>query len=701
METWLRRRGSRLTLKGYFESGEVRGAIARTADRLYVDLLPAEQQIAHEILLRLTELGEGTQDTRRRVTLNELVGEGRQTDGTSDVLRQLVDARLVTVDEGTAEVAHEALIREWPLLREWLAQDRDGLRLQRALTDTAGEWQVLNHDPSLLYRGARLAAAREFAFAHPHSLNAREREFVEASLDAEETETREREEQQKRELEAAQRAAQAERRRAEDQVAANRRLRRRAVILVGAVLLAVGLGVLAAFLGKQATDQAAEAQAQATAANEQKQIALSRQLSAQSTTARDNLDLSLLLALEANREADTLEARSSLLGALLDEPGLLGYIRGAAAEPSLDMGPDGKTMALGFAGPRGANGNTAGAKIEMVSLDTRAVAATDLTGLAVALSQDGHLALTGDTNGKVTLWNVDGGTRLADLPGLDGYIDWVAFGAGAKVAIADNHGLDRLTFWDVNSGQLLSSFEQARTFSIAVSADGETLARDTVDGGLQTFRVVDQKPLAQADIDFTTGPHSLAFSPDGKSLAAASGPNVTFFDAQTLMPIGDPHPSGLPGVDGIAFSPDGSLLALGGSEGTVALWDPVTGIEARQALKGHADTVYNLAFTPDGQTLVVGNRDGTVTFWDLSKSSRLARSAGDMTGPISSVANGQNGRLFGAADAAGLIRVWDATTAKQHGSDVQALTRVPGTDLDLPPAIAFSPDGRLVALSQP
>ena len=149
------------------------------------------------------------------------------------------------------------------------------------------------------------------------------------------------------------------------------------------------------------------------------------------------------------------------------------------------MAPDGKTMALGYAGPRGANGNTAGDKIEMVSLDTRAVAATDLTGLAVAFGQDGHLALTGDTNGKVTLWNVDGGTRLADLPGLDGYIDWVAFGAGAKVAIADNHGLDRLTFWDVNSGQLLSSFEQARTFSIAVSADGERLARDTVDGSLQ------------------------------------------------------------------------------------------------------------------------------------------------------------------------------------------------------------------------
>src|SRR4029077_16289540 len=73
LETWLRRRGTVMTLKAYAESGGVRGAIARTADRVFHGELDRDQQdIARSIFLRLTELGEGNQDTRRRVALREL-----------------------------------------------------------------------------------------------------------------------------------------------------------------------------------------------------------------------------------------------------------------------------------------------------------------------------------------------------------------------------------------------------------------------------------------------------------------------------------------------------------------------------------------------------------------------------------------------------------------------------------------------------
>jgi hypothetical protein len=163
LETWKRRRGHKLTLRGYAESGEVRGAIARTAESVYSRLTPLGQTIARRIFISLTELGEGTQDTRRRAALGEFSPNPDEAANVQAVLKLLADERLVTTDAKTAEVAHEALIREWPTLRGWLDEDREGLRLHRQLTHDAKEWERLGRDEGALYRGARLAAALEWA----------------------------------------------------------------------------------------------------------------------------------------------------------------------------------------------------------------------------------------------------------------------------------------------------------------------------------------------------------------------------------------------------------------------------------------------------------------------------------------------------------------------------------------------------------
>jgi hypothetical protein len=115
LETWKRRRGNTMRLKSYTEAGGVRSAIARTAESVYYgEFTEGQQHIARSIFLRLTEPGEGEQDTRRRAGLSELVpGAGEVNERqVSEVLNRLADARLVTVSEGNAEVAHEALIRE-------------------------------------------------------------------------------------------------------------------------------------------------------------------------------------------------------------------------------------------------------------------------------------------------------------------------------------------------------------------------------------------------------------------------------------------------------------------------------------------------------------------------------------------------------------------------------------------------------------
>jgi formylglycine-generating enzyme required for sulfatase activity len=181
LETWKRRQGRTLTLKGYADAGGVKKAIAQTAESVYDKLTPAEQTIARRIFLRLTELGEGVQDTRRRVKLDELSQRMGTQDSVAKVLKILTDARLVTTAQDSAEVAHEALIREWGTLRKWLDEDRDSLRLHRHLTESAGEWVRRGRETGELYRGARLKQLQGWLKEHGEALSPLEREFVKAS----------------------------------------------------------------------------------------------------------------------------------------------------------------------------------------------------------------------------------------------------------------------------------------------------------------------------------------------------------------------------------------------------------------------------------------------------------------------------------------------------------------------------------------
>src|ERR1051325_5521365 len=257
LATWERRRGRTFTLDGYYASGGVRGAIAETAESGFTDQLnQTQQEIARDVFLRLTELGEGTEDTRRRAALNELVRQSAEATQLRAVLNILAEARLITLNEDSAEVAHEALIREWQRLHEWLTQDREGLRLHRHLTESAHEWERRGGDPSELYRGARLGQAREWALTNEEKLNAQEQAFLAASIDQEQHDALEREAQRQRELEAAQKLAETEKARAEDQASSVKRLRQRAVYLASALLLAIVAAIFASVFASSARKQA-------------------------------------------------------------------------------------------------------------------------------------------------------------------------------------------------------------------------------------------------------------------------------------------------------------------------------------------------------------------------------------------------------------------------------------------------------------
>ncbi|HEU0304758.1 MAG TPA: PASTA domain-containing protein, partial [Gaiellaceae bacterium] len=187
VELWQHRDGRTLRLETYRESGGVRGAVARIAEEAYEGFTAEQRETARRILLRLASV-DGEDAVRRRAPLAEL-----ELDTNDDALRVvtvLTESRLVTVSEEVLEVAHEALLREWPRLREWLEEDAEGRRLHGHVIRAAREWDQTGRDPAELYRGARLAGALDWATAHDAELNELERSFLSESQAASEAEDR-------------------------------------------------------------------------------------------------------------------------------------------------------------------------------------------------------------------------------------------------------------------------------------------------------------------------------------------------------------------------------------------------------------------------------------------------------------------------------------------------------------------------------
>ena len=158
----------------------LQGAVARLAEAAYQRLGEAERRRARPLLLRLASNEEEAGAlVRRRVRLDEL--EVDRDEDTAGALAVLTESRLLTADDETVEVAHEALLREWPRLRGWLEEDAEGRRLHQHLIAASPGWRDSRRDPAELYRGARLASALDWGAEHDPELNELEREFLEES----------------------------------------------------------------------------------------------------------------------------------------------------------------------------------------------------------------------------------------------------------------------------------------------------------------------------------------------------------------------------------------------------------------------------------------------------------------------------------------------------------------------------------------
>jgi hypothetical protein len=287
LELWHKREGRRLTVKAYQEIGKLEGALQRRADATLNALSQDEQELCRRTFLRLTQPGEGTEDTKRRASMQELLSLSAESTAEEEIVQKLANASLLTTEgdlsqkDAFVEVAHEALIRSWPQLRKWIDADRAGLRTRTRLTEATRDWKNAGRDPAYLYTGARLAVAKEWEVSHPGQLSTDEAEFLTRSLEAQS-------QREASELKAAQDLARAEAARAEeaekhakDQKDSANKLRFRAWIAAGLALVAVIFaGAVALVWQKSESNRAA--------AEEQARIAETRRLAAQTSEKKAN-----------------------------------------------------------------------------------------------------------------------------------------------------------------------------------------------------------------------------------------------------------------------------------------------------------------------------------------------------------------------------------------------------------------------------
>jgi len=696
LELWRRRTAGMLTLAGYRESGGVQGAIAKRAEQVFESLGPAHQELARRTFLRLTQPGEGTEDTRRRAQLAEL--ESGDAD-VAPVLSDLVGARLVTTSRDetggeVVEVAHEALIRGWPRLRGWIDEDRAGLRVHRRLTEAAREWERLGRDDGALYRGAPLDEAVAWGGANDEALNRVEREFLAASRDAEQDE-----------LERARRRA--------------RRLRALAVTL--AVLLVAAAG--AALLAKRRTD---EANRQKHAAEVATRGTRALALAGDSKLAR-RVDVALLLAFEAYRADPTAaEARGSLIGAL-ERARLRGVdtlLRGNSAYVSdLTFSGDGRVLASGA-------GDGA---VRLWDVRARRLLGGPSYGkriLGVAVSRDGGvLAASYYPEEKVQLWDVRA-RRPIGRP-FAGY-GTLAFSPDGRILAGDTTGGIQLR--DVRTQQPLGRLLPAgELLALTFSPDGRRLAAAEGGGSTRRVRVWDVRTRRQVMSARAGG--AVAFDPSGRLLAVAGGRFVRVLRADSGRPAGEPlrlpasgpdvgvadvtfgaggrtlavaldnrtvhrwdvragrylgatpHP-GEGGV--VALAPDGETVAAGASDGLVELDGGVAHAPFGASLGRVKTAVEVAAFSPDGLRVVSGGYDGRLRLWDVRARRQLGAAPRADGGIVLAVAAAPDGRTIASAGQNGTLRLWDARTLRPLG---RPLLRQVGSVL----SVAFSPHGSTLA----
>jgi len=598
-ELFDRRDEDGLTLAAYREIGGVAGALTARADRIYESTESRGRRATKQVFLRLVTLGEGRQDTRRRVLRSDLDA----LDVDQEAIERAIDTygrhRLLTFDrepstrEPTVEIAHEALLGAWGRLRTWIDDAREDLRQERGLARAAAEWRGSDGDPSFLVRGARLEQLEVWAAATDLAIGRPERAYLKASIDQRDHEGAEEERRRAREARTERRSA--------------RRLRGLVAVFAAAALVAGALTIVA-------SDQRGRAQREA-------RIATARELAAASLANLDvDSELGVLLAIEAVR------ATRSVDGTVLREAEEA--LHRAVVASRLDLEVHGLGGRLAWS-PRGVfvtEGPEDSGVIDIRDSETgdRVLSFKGHNGdvTDVAFSPDGSRLATTGTDSELNVWDPSTGRLISHLSGPQEALGPSFSADGSLVSAAWGGGLVQVL--NPATGRV-SRIPVSEPIDTALSPDGRHVAVATLFDAREVGAVFDVNTREES---FTlAGPNGVAY----------------------------------PTWRGVSWSPDGRRIAAG-SEDTARVWDAGTGA-TQYTLRGHTGSVFGVAWSPDSSHLVTGSADGTAKVWEIGTggAERLwSLSAQETTNGIVGVAFSSDGTRVMAGDAGiSAVKVWD------------------------------------------
>jgi WD40 repeat protein len=594
-QTWERRQGALLTLAGYRRSGGVAGALAARGEAVHRALDDAGRLALRRILLRLARPGgAGVEDSRRRAPRSELDSAAGDAGVVSTVIAELVTARLVTTGgdgrHAWVEVTHEALIRGWPRLHDWIGEKREGLLLQRRLTDAAEVWRDTGHDPHELYGEVRLRQIHDLLERDDVILTPLERAFVGAG-DAEAS---------------------------REHRAAVRRITIAGIALVAA-LVAIGSFALIAV--------------------HRRHVAESGELAARSTTLLDvDPGLSLDLALAAYDTSPTAAAAAALRQATLgfNQRGVFGADRSTAWAAAIS--PDGtRAVSVGDQGIAKL-WNTSGGRPLATLRHKGALDAARWSpdGSRIAFGGNGRQIVLADPFlGNATPVDVGNHDALSSLAfSADSTRLAAGFGDGTVVVLAGRSPIARF----VAGADYVAG--------VALDADGTHVAAAGHDGAVTVWNVADQSAenlrpasaVPQWAVAFRPGTSQLlAAGDDGRVRIwdTATGARKRTFIASNRR------------LFAATYTRDGTRFATAGEDGVARVWSALGG-SPLTVLRGQGGAVRDVGFDAAGDRAVTAGDDGTMRTW------AVARTVVERSPATNEVSFSEDGRLLVGGGAGGV-----------------------------------------------